>query len=163
MKELLEKVSSYNFFNYLLPGTIFVYALRGITEFNLLRENILEGFFINYFIGLVISRVGSLIVEPFLKKVGYIKFAEYGKYISASQKDTKIELLSEINNMYRTILSTIIILLLGKCWEIVQEWQKIPQEESLMCLLGILAILFLFSYRKQTEYIKNRVENIKKV
>ena len=34
MKELLDKLSAYNLFNYLLPGTIFVAIAQRISEHN---------------------------------------------------------------------------------------------------------------------------------
>ena len=67
MKELLDKLSSYNLFNYLFPGILFVTIAKETTSLDLLQENIITGVFLYYFIGLVISRVGSLLIEPLLK------------------------------------------------------------------------------------------------
>lgn len=58
MKEILEKVSSYNLFNYLLPGTVFVFVLSKISGYNFIQKDLLIGAFLYYFIGLVISRIG---------------------------------------------------------------------------------------------------------
>ena len=76
MKEFLEKISSYNIFNNLLPGILFVVIAKETTSFSFIRENIFEGAFLYYFIGLFISRVGSLWIEPFLKKIKVVKFWE---------------------------------------------------------------------------------------
>lgn len=68
MKDLLDKLSSYNIFNYLLPGVLFAGMSKSVSGYDLVQENLLVGVFVYYFIGMVISRLGSLLVEPLLKK-----------------------------------------------------------------------------------------------
>src|SRR5947209_8137066 len=60
MKELLDKLSSYNLFNYLLPGTMFVAGAQRISDHKFKQDSIVVELFLYYFIGLVISRIGSL-------------------------------------------------------------------------------------------------------
>lgn len=110
MKELLDKLSSYNIFNYLLPGILFSVIASNTTELDLIQKDLFVGVFVYYFVGLVISRFGSLLVEPLLKKTNFLKFADYKEFIRASEKDKKIEVLSEANNMYRTFISTFLLL-----------------------------------------------------
>src|SRR3972149_2970830 len=103
LKELLSKLSSYNLFNYLLPGVIFVAAASKVTRYSFIQEDIVIGLFLYYFIGLVISRFGSIVIEPILRGVSFLKFADYNDFVAASKKDEKIEVLSEANNTYRTL------------------------------------------------------------
>jgi H+/gluconate symporter-like permease len=158
IKELVERISSYNLFNNLLPGILYVYAASTLTNFNLIVNDILIGAFVYYFTGMIISRFGSLIVEPVLKWTKFVKFADYKSYISACEKDSKIELLSEGNNMFRTFISLFIIVLLT----IIYDWMTIkfciPIKITVIGLILGLLILFLFSYRKQTNFIRKRVE-----
>ena len=77
MKELLDKLSSYNIFNYLFPGVLFVVFLSKVSNYDLIQKDIITGAFLYYFIGLVISRVGSLFIEPFLKRIKFLKFSDY--------------------------------------------------------------------------------------
>src|SRR6266540_3344577 len=100
MKELIDKMSSYNLFNYLLPGVLFIIILDGFTTYSFTQDNLIVGAFVSYFIGLVISRFGSLIIEPVLKKISFLRFADYAEFVFASKKDSKIDVLSESNNMY---------------------------------------------------------------
>ena len=102
MNEILNKISSYNLFNNLFPGVLFVVIADYFTSFSFTQSDIVSGLILYYFIGLLISRVGSLIVEPFLKWTKLLKFADYHKYVAASKTDPTIEILSEINNTYRT-------------------------------------------------------------
>ncbi|ODB85672.1 hypothetical protein A3194_12630 [Candidatus Thiodiazotropha endoloripes] len=157
MKDLLEKLSSYNIFNYLLPGVIFVAISKPLTKYNFIQEDIVIGVFLYYFIGLVISRIGSVIIEPILKWSKFIKYSEYRDYIEASNKDKLIVVLSEANNMYRTFLSLFIFLSLLKIYETLSErFQCLNNHSSEIIIVGLLA-LFAVSYRKQTAYITKRV------
>jgi hypothetical protein len=85
MKEIIDKLSSYNIFNYLLPGVLFVAIAKHFTEYNLILDHDFIGAFFYYFIGMVISRFGSLIIEPMLKKIMFVKFSDYSDFISASK------------------------------------------------------------------------------
>ena len=109
METLLGKLSSYNIFNYLFPGIIFVIIAENLTRFTFIQKDVFLGLFLYYFIGLVISRIGSLVIEPILRRL--VKFANYGDFIAASKIDNKIELLSENNNMYRTLCSLFLLLI----------------------------------------------------
>ena len=120
MKEFLDKISSYNLFNYFLPGVIFVIILDNFTVYSFTQNNLVIDAFVYYFIGLVISRFGSLIVEPLLQKISFLNFADYREFITASKKDPKIDLLSESNNMYRTFSSMLILLIMLKLYELIE-------------------------------------------
>ena len=156
MEKLLEKLSSYNIFNYLLPGIIFSILLEKTTTYKIIHENIIMEAFLAYFIGLLISRISSVIIEPILKKVKFVKFAEYNDFVLASENDNKIELLSEANNMYRVFISLFVVLIIVHIYE--QLLQQVLGEYTNFILIVLLLSLFLFSYRKQTNYITQRVE-----
>lgn len=157
MKELLEKITSYNLFNYLLPGVIFSLLVSKMTRYPIIQQDLVVGFFLYYFIGMVISRFGSIVIEPLLKKISLIEFTNYNDYVMASKKDLKIELFSEINNTYRTILSLLILLIFLKIYETLEINFNFPQAFTVMLTIVLLVVLFLLSYRKQTSYIKKRI------
>lgn len=81
IKELSEKISSYNLFNNLLPGILFVFIITELTDFDLILDNNFIGAFFYYFVGMIISRLGSLITEPFLKWMKFVKFTDYKDYL----------------------------------------------------------------------------------
>ena len=114
MKEFIENIGSYNLFNFLLPGVIFSVIMEETNTFNYLPENIIALVFVCYFIGMVISIFGSQIVEPFLKKIKFIKFKDYSSFVVASRKDSKLDKFSEQNNSYRTLIAMIIMIMLAK-------------------------------------------------
>ena len=158
MKEIYDKLSSYNIFNYLFPGILFVLLSKVFTCYNFILDNDFHGAFLYYFIGMVISRFGSLIIEPFLKKVSFLQFEPYRNFVIASVKDEKIELLSEVNNTYRTIVSLFIILLLLKAYNLLDSHFHFPNHTAYVMGPILLILMFLFSYRKQTNYISKRIK-----
>jgi hypothetical protein len=158
MKELLDKLSSYNIFNFLLPGILFSVLITQICGINLINGDLFIEAFEYYFIGLVISRFGSLIIEPILKKTHFVKFADYSDFISASSQDSKIEVLSETNNMFRTLISMLLLVLLIMGYQLIaSNWNFLKNNENIILILTLL-IMFLFAYRKQTNYITKRIK-----
>lgn len=110
MNELLSKISSYHLFNYLLPGCLFAVVASSFTQHHVIQQNLVLGLFLYYFYGLVISRLGSLVLEPLLKRLHFLKFSDYRDFVNASKVDPQIDVLSETNNMYRTLCSLLAVL-----------------------------------------------------
>ena len=158
IKDVLDKVSSYNIFNYLVPGTLFVFISKSLGTYDLVQENILVGLVLYYFVGMIISRIGSIFIEPFLKKIKFLKFADYKEFVVASKVDSKIELLSEVNNTYRTITSMLLLLLVSKLFIYLKVKYGIIRDVSALIIVITLLLIFLYSYRKQTNYISKRIK-----
>jgi len=158
MNELLSKLSSYNLFNYLLPGIVFTVLAGEIIHYPLLQRDILTAAFLYYFVGLVVSRFGSLIIEPLLKAISFVKFADYKDFVAMSQKDAKLDVLSEVNNTYRTLASLFSLLLLLKLYVKLEGNFPSLHGWGPTILAVLLLVLFLFSYRKQTSYITKRIK-----
>lgn len=158
MDKIIEKITSYNLFNYLLPGILFVVILGYFTPYSLAQENIIIGAFVYYFVGLVVSRFGSLVVEPLLKSARFLNLASYSDFVAAAKVDSKIDVLSETNNMYRTFVSMLVLLAAAKIYELFSYQYPFLAQYGVHILLTMLLVMFLFSYRKQTSYIRKRVE-----
>lgn len=155
MEKLIEKVDSYNLFNYLVPGALIYAFFTNILKFGSL-EDIFIRVIVCYALGLVASRVGSIIFEWISKKLGLIVHSDYQLYVSACERDKKIELFVEIANMYRTIYAASIICFIASF--IFEESNKYEIDlAAIRISLVVLAILFFFSYRKQSNYINQRV------
>lgn len=158
MNELLNKLSSYNVFNYLLPGIVFAVLASEIVHYPMVQHDVVVGAFLYYFIGLVISRFGSLVIEPVLKRMTFVRFADYKDFVSASKQDPQIEVLSEANNTYRTICSLFVLLLCLKLYVRVETRFPVLETWDPIILSVLMLVIFLFSYRKQTLYITKRVK-----
>lgn len=162
LDKFLEKISSYNLLNNLFPGAVLCFLTYKLCGITLVSDNIIESLFVYYFVGMVISRVGSIFIEPVLKKVKLIKKAEYTDYVNSSIKDPKIDILSETNNIYRTMILLCIIVALTKIAVYLFHNFNWFANNYKWILIGFLAVIFILSYRKQTKYVKDRVDIVKK-
>jgi hypothetical protein len=158
LKELSDKISSFNIFNYLLPGILFVVIAKELTGMDLILTRHLLGVFLYYFIGMVICLFGSLVIEPLLQRLNFVKFIDYKSFILAARNDDQLELLSHINNIYQSMVSLSVLLIVVKAYSYVKYALAIPNSISIIfALIGII-VLFLFSYRKQAMHIARRIE-----
>lgn len=142
----------------MLPGSVSVYILNDIVGIDILQKDVVNNLFLFYFVGMVISRIGSLIIEPICIKLRFVTYTNYELFLEACKSDSKIDALLEVNNIYRTFLAGIISIL------VVWGYKKIAEDIPIMInilpfIVPIFLIsLFAISYRKQTNYIRSRVE-----
>lgn len=160
MEAILSLLSTYELFNNIFPGIIFSYFL-GLQNYNIIpnKIDIYEKLFLYYFIGLTISRIGSLFLEPFFLKLKIVKFADYTKFLKAEEKDNKISIFVLVNNMYRSFIIVFFLNFLYLLYLILQNnFLFCTLVPKLLCILFFF-FLFVYSYIKQTKYIRKRVEN----
>ncbi|HRK69189.1 MAG TPA: hypothetical protein PKY73_16665, partial [Hyphomonas sp.] len=157
MNDLLKQISSYNLFNYLLPGATFCWLADQATAAQVAIESIFLAFFFYYFVGMIVSRVGSLVLEPMLKRLGFIKFDPYKDYIKASKLDSKIEMLSESNNTFRSLMSVGVCLIIYVVGYNIAQRMELSTSDRYVVLAIVIVALFAFSYRKQTDFIRKRI------
>ncbi len=84
-----------------------------------------------------------------------IEWREYSLFIEASQKDQKIEILQSECNMYRTLISLVMICLLYTLYANLM-FCFFSSERYFLCILTI--IIFILSYKKQNRYIIKRID-----
>jgi hypothetical protein len=159
MTDLFNKISSYNLFNNLLPGILFVVLIKHFVGDNLEQENIFIGLFLYYFIGMTISRISSITIEPLLKFLKFVSFRNYKLFIEASKKDDKLDILLETNNMYRVLFTMIFLTLMAKIYHVTQNFWNFTETTEKYILLALMCFIYLFSYRKQTDFIKKRIDH----
>ena len=162
MNELLNKLSSYNLFNYLFPGVLFVVLFKETTNINLIQGSIIEGVFLYYFIGLIISRIGSVLVEPVLLFFKFIKYADPIDFKKADNQDSQIKLHLEINNMLRTLIALMFVWLIIVVTDSLGLKIDFKSEIVVISIITLLLVLFLFSFKKQTKFINRRIKFILK-
>tara|TARA_R110002050_G_scaffold45957_5_gene108374 strand:+ start:15 stop:521 length:507 start_codon:yes stop_codon:yes gene_type:complete len=161
MKDLIDKVGSYNIFNYLIPGVVYSVLISKWENIDLVQDDLLTGAFLYYLIGLIISRIGSLFVQPILDFVGFVKDEPYEDFVDASEKDSKIDKLSEVNNTYRTLIALFLSMLITKGVIALYELLKLNSDlKWILSCLGLF-VLFLFAYRKQSKFITKRIKHQK--
>ena len=149
MGELLAKLSTYNLFNYLFPGAVFVFVIRHFGIWNLSSENIVIDLFLFYFSGMTISRIGSVVIEPLFKLLRIVEYADYSDYIEASKQDPKINELLEVNNVYRTIVALLLCLAITYVAAELVANAIVSEELTGILISSLVFILYVFSFRKQ--------------
>lgn len=154
---ILGKINNYNILNNLIPGAILCVVFKYLVGYDFMSVGTLELIVIFYFAGMINSRVGSLILEPFLKKVKWVTFRDHHSFVEAEQKDKKINSLVEVNNMYRSIISVAFMALLVKLYYSVEQHWDFGNVSEWVLLVAIL-VLFAFAYKKQTKYILSRID-----
>lgn len=161
LKIIVEKISQYNFLTNILPGTLLCVLLKYIVEIDIIPENKFHASIFFYFVGLVNGRFGALVVEPFLKKVKWINFVSYRKFVFAESKDSKISILSQENNVYRSYLSVICLVAITFVFQryIVTSSLSVGKYTIEVLLISFL-LLFSLAYRRQTSYVRKRVESV---
>lgn len=172
-KSVVDKITSYNIFNNFFPGIIFCYIVRHTTRFNFATGEIWEKLFIYYLIGMIISRIGSILIEKILKSIKvknketkkkepFLKFEEYEDYVEASENSPFIKTLNESNNAYRTIISVFVMVIIVKLYDwllydLIDQSGAVGNNIVFIIVCILVTTIFVFSYRKQTTYISSRV------
>lgn len=165
MEKILSSIPVYNLLTNLIPGTILAALLKicvdGCDIFSL-TNNIWILAVVLYFLGIINSRVSSLILEPVLKKLKIVKSASHKDFTDAELKDTsgKLTQLSRTNNEYRSYLSVFTIVLILKLIFLSSTAKTFVTENICWIILDLGVLLFLCSYRKQVAYITSRISRL---
>lgn len=157
MKSLLEKISSYNLLTNFIPGIFFFIGLKYLCGINIPTEDTVESLFVCYFSGFFISRIGSIVVEPLLRKIKFLQFSSYDDFVKASIIDPKVNVFSEQNNYLRSMVAS--MLMMPAAWSLrllSLNWHWFSVNWKFFVGL-ILLIVLLKSYKKQTKYVVDRV------
>lgn len=120
------------------------------------------------------SRIGSVIIEKMLRKIKiknkitrqkeeFLIFSTYEEYVEATEKKPFIAKISEIRNTYRTLSAVFVVAFFIKLydWLLVDRLNGINNQTNtwiIVIMLALLSILFVFSFRKQAAYIRERIE-----
>lgn len=155
----IDKLSQYNFLTNILPGTVLCIILKYLVGYDLIPDDYYQAGIVFYFVGMVNSRVGSLVIEPILKAISWVKFAPYSEFLRAEKEDAKLTILSQENNVFRSYISLMFISILGYIYKNCSLYLRLSLNNESLVLIVILFVLFLFAYKKQTSFVRKRVEN----
>jgi hypothetical protein len=159
VNEILAKISSYNIFNYLFPGAVFTVIADRLAVMPAPKHDIVIQLLWYYFVGLVISRIGSVVLEPLLKLVRFVKYSDYSAYLRACAADPKMDTMVEVANTYRTLAAAFLLLLLSAFSVAMVSKLGFSAAWQDRSVLLLLLVLFLFSFRKQSAYVSRRVSH----
>lgn len=152
LKLLIDKLSQYNFLTNILPGTVLCIILKYLVGYDLIPDDSYQAGIVFYFVGMVNSRVGSLVIEPLLKAISWVKFAPYPEFLKAEKEDAKLTILSQENNVFRSYISVMFVSLICYVYKNNSlDWRILSSDAPLVLIIALL-VLFLFAYKKQTSF-----------
>ncbi len=159
MNSIIDKIGTYQILTNLFPGVFFSIGMKYMFGIDIFSNDI--GYYVAecYFMGLIISRIGSILVVPICKKLKLIKHVNYSEYIIAAKGDPKIDVLSEMNNYLRSLLTCTIFM--PVCYGIYCLYISLAWFHSVFPWGAIifLVVLFATSYRKNTAFIIERIHS----
>lgn len=162
MPDLVLSLSQnvYNMLNCFLPGVSLCLLLKHMAGLNLMVGTDFEVVFTCYFVGMIASRIGSLIVEPIMKQAKIISERNYDNFLDAERKDAKITVLSATNNSFRTYTAVCLIAMAVKIIMSVKSIVTTIGSCRDWIILVLLVLLFACSYKKQDGYLCKRISNV---
>ena len=157
------KFSIYQYLNFILTGLIFcgctivvfsknvddITLIKNISGLSLGIETIIVFIMIGiiYELGLIINRIGSILIEPIYKKLHFVKFNDDYKRFNEAKKDYPIlDVLSREYALSRTQISLYLILAILSI--IQHQW-------ILLIIFLLLVLLFSISMFKHSKKIIN--------
>lgn len=157
MNTLFTKMNSYHIFTNIIPGGVILFALKELEYklFSNMNTNLFMELCIMYFLGLICSRISSILTSIF-KKINIIKYHKYNDYLYAVSKDNTIYNLLDTAYLYRSFVSVFIFLII-----VVSLKQNTYRCIESYVILVLCCCLFIYSYIKQNNYVYDRISYIK--
>lgn len=158
VKEVLGKLDAYEFLTNLLPGFFFGFGLQFLLKYQLPVRGDISDVLLYYFLGLIISRFGSVVVEPCLKKIHLIEYSTYSNFLAAEKSDSKLAPLLTSCNFFRSLLASALLFPAVWClnW-LADQWNWLGNNWKAILVVALI-LLFFASYKKQVSFIRARVD-----
>ena len=155
LDEVIKKISAYDLLNTLIPGGLLVLALDWMGYIDIDGIHAVFLIVLSYVVGLIASRIGSLVLEPLAKKCKLLRRTDYSDFINAEKNDDRIISFVAISNMYRTLAGAFVV------FGMLALGTLLPEDFRTILLItyGFIGfILFFCGWVKQDRYISKRVE-----
>jgi hypothetical protein len=159
---MFEKLDAYDVVANLVPGAALTYALH-FSKFPTPAPTDWAAFLLVAFVaGVTTNRLGSLLVDPFLRWGKFLNEKNYDDFVSSEKADSKLETLVANHGLSRTFFTAgfIYLILIG-----VSHWfPSLASSDQLVFVMFVIAgmIVFLFAFKKEDGYIHTRIEAAKK-
>lgn len=158
MKEVFGKLDTYEILTNLFPGVFFGLGLNFLLDFQLPTGGVINDIFAYYFLGLIVGRFGSVVVEPCLEKLRLIRYSPYLAFLKAEKCDAKIPSLLTASNYFRSLLAGVLLFPVVWCLKFLAlRWDWFGLHWKAVLVLALVLLLFA-SYKKQIGFIRARVE-----
>jgi hypothetical protein len=152
----LEKIGGYDLVVTLIPGVILAEALRLYGCPLISWESVVPYAVVSYLLGLIASRLGSMLVAPVAQKISKKSF-DYNNFVRAEKADPKIQTLLQTANAYRSFCGVAFAFFFIVISYEGVELLGLSEPVRLILVVSCMGILSFISYLKQRSYIAARV------
>ncbi len=155
---MFDKLDAYNLVANLVPGAALTYALH-FSGFPAPNPEKIGAFLLVAFVaGVATNRLGSLVLDPLLRRAGFLHKKDYRAFVSSEKEDTKLETLVANSGLYRTFVTAgSVYLLLIAVEGVLSAFGKEPKNVFIpFVVIGM--IVFLFALKKEDGYIRTRID-----
>lgn len=155
INSLFNKLSAYQLLSLMLPGASLLGTMKFVFSIDIkVDENIWWFLLASYVMGIIISRIGSLLVEEIFKKLELIEGYNVGNYIAKRKEDDMVETLLSFANLYRSLCALSILLIIVT----IVEGYSLCDYWLYYLLEVVLLLLFGFSFYKQYNYFNSVIK-----
>jgi hypothetical protein len=158
---MFEKLDAYDILANLIPGAALTYALHHAELPTPAPDSLGAFLLVSFVVGVTTNRIGSILLDPFLRAIRFLKPKDYPAFVTAEKKDPKLSTIVANHGLYRTFLTAG---LLYSCL-IALKWAfpKLNWSSPLVILAAVIAgtLVFARALRKEDGYIHDRIEAAK--
>lgn len=154
---MFDKLDAYNLIANLVPGAALVYALH-FSGFPAPNPEKIGAFLLTAFVvGVATNRLGSLVLDPILRRVGFLHQKDYQAFLGPEKDDAKLETLVANSGLYRTFVTAglVYLILLAINWML--EAIGIETNSVFIPFVALGMVIFLFAFQKEDDYIRTRM------
>lgn len=155
---MFDKLDAYDILANLIPGAALTYALH-VSQFPTPDPKDWAAFLLVAFVvGVTTNRIGSIALDPLLRKISFLQQKDYEAFVAAEKKDPKLSTIVANHGLYRTFLTA--GLLYGVLLMVMWALPDLDWKSPIVVLLAVLAGLAVFAWalRKEDGYIHDRIE-----
>jgi hypothetical protein len=156
---MFDKLDAYNLVANLVPGAALTYALH-FSGLPAPPPDKLGAFLLVAFVaGVTANRLGSLLLDPLLRRLKFLKPKDYHSFLMREKADRKLDALVANSGLYRTFFMAGLIYLAAL---IAAPVVVHIDSKTLLVTFAIAGMaVFLFAFRKEDSYIHSRIEREK--
>jgi hypothetical protein len=158
---MFDKLDAYDLLANLIPGAALTYALHYSGFIAPPPDKLAAFLLVSFVVGVTTNRVGSIVLDPLLRAIGFLKGKNYPAFVAAEKKDPKLSTIVANHGLYRTFLAA--GLLYGVFVALKCAFPRVDWSSPLILLTAVLAgvVVFACALRKEDNYIHDRIEAAK--
>ncbi len=160
MSDFVFLLSNFRVVSSLVPGAALCIFINDFLKVNILKDEVILNLFIFYTVGVVVGRVGSIIIEPLFESFGIIDKENYPDYIDAEIKNPKVSTIDEISRFYRSLTTLMMFIIVGIVIEYPMKMYPMTNVLVMHIVSVLMLILMIKSYSKQSKYTAKRIKKV---